>query len=98
MTGTLMFVAAIKLKRVKKALVEWRRQKPKLNRQVESIRADLHYIQKNLMLDPENEQKKASEHELRKKLDHLLNLQESALRQKSRCLWRGFKLFVLSCC
>lgn len=74
MTGTPMFVAATKLKRVKKALVEWIRQKPKLNLQVESIRADLHYIQQNLMLDPANEQLAASEHELREKLDHLLNL------------------------
>ncbi|XXG73050.1 hypothetical protein AAC387_Pa07g2031 [Persea americana] len=69
-----MFMAVTKLKRVKKALVEWIRQKPELNLQVESIRADLHYIQQNLMLDPVNEQLAASEHELHEKLDHLLNL------------------------
>ena len=73
MTGTTMFVAATKLKRVKNALVEWIRQ-PKLNLQVESIRADLQYIQQNLMLNPANEQLAASEHELCEKLGHLLNL------------------------
>lgn len=85
--GSPMFRVVTKLKRVKKAITNWRKNKPPLEAQLLQARSQLIEVQRNLMADSTNADLANDEKRCKALVEHLANLEESMLRQKSRCIW-----------